>query len=92
MPGGTDGVWELAVPDGLYDVHVVCGDPTYTDQINSILIEDTLAADPDGGDNFDEYTVQVSVTDGRLTIREDASGSNAKLCFIEVTSLPEGNG
>jgi hypothetical protein len=80
-----DKIWEIALPNGTYDVFVVCGDPSYTDQENSLNIEGTEVPDPDGQDNFDEYKVTVQVTDGRLTIQPGQGGVNSKICFVDIT-------
>ena len=79
--------WEIDLDNGIYGVDLVCGDPSHTDQINHLLLEGTLVSDPDGGDNYDEYLgLSVTITDGKLTIVEDGSADNAKLCFIEISS------
>ncbi|MBE0537193.1 MAG: LamG domain-containing protein [Phycisphaerae bacterium] len=75
--------WEIAVPNGQYNLFIVCGDPSNTDQVNTLNVEGIAVPDPDGQDNFDEYTLQgVMVEDGRLTIK--AAGTNAKICFIDI--------
>jgi hypothetical protein len=76
--------WEIAVPNGIYSVFVVMGDADYTDQVNSILIENTSFADPDGQDNFDEYSAIMNISDGKLTLSPTSLSSNAKICFIEI--------
>jgi len=79
--------WEVALPDGIYRVQVGCGDASYTNQVNSLAIEGVQSADPDGQDNFDQHDVVVEVSDGRLTILPGNGASNAKLCFILITSV-----
>jgi len=77
--------WELEIPNGDYAVKLVTGDPDYADSINDVQIEDVLLNDPDGEDNFDEYVdINVTVTDGRLTVTQQSSGDSAKICFIEI--------
>lgn len=78
--------WEIAVPNGTYDVFLVAGDPSYTDQVNTLSIEGVVVTDPDGMDNFDEYSVQVVVSDGQLTVVPAAGASNAKICFIDISA------
>jgi hypothetical protein len=78
------GVWEMELPNGRYEVHLVCGDPTYTDQINQIQVENVLVEDPDGEDHFDEYSVLVQVDDGKLTLSPGPDSFNPKLCFMRV--------
>jgi hypothetical protein len=85
MQKGDPLTWEIALPNGEYTVHVVAGDPSYTDQVNTLDIEGVVMTDPDGEDNFDEYDVTVTVSDGRLTVAPAAGASNAKLCFIDIT-------
>jgi hypothetical protein len=77
--------WEIGLPNGSYDVHAVFGDPSHTDSDNDVSIEGTDIIDPDGGDNFDEYDVTVTVNDGRLTITP-LVGSYVKISFIEIES------
>ncbi|MGC9453683.1 MAG: fibronectin type III domain-containing protein, partial [Phycisphaerae bacterium] len=84
---GAHRIWEISLANGDYEVWLVCGDPSYTDQINDFLVEGTLCDDPDGEDNFDEYTVTVTVSDGRLTIEPGSGASNAKICFVEITEV-----
>jgi hypothetical protein len=85
MEPTVDYTWEIGLSNGTYDVWLVCGDPSYTDQINTVDVEGTVCTDPDGQDNFDEYNIQVDVTDGKLTISPATGSSNAKICFIEIT-------
>ncbi|HUW85036.1 MAG TPA: hypothetical protein VMZ31_19825 [Phycisphaerae bacterium] len=74
--------------NGDYDVFVAAGDPSYIDQTNNFDIEGWIVNDPDGEDNFDEYSLTVTVSDGRLTFQPAAGASNSKICFIEITSAP----
>ena len=77
-------IWEIELPNGTYNLFVVCGDPSNADSNNQIEIEgEILADDPDGLDSFDEFELTVTVTDGRLTWSEPA-GSYVKPCFIEI--------
>jgi hypothetical protein len=79
-------IWEIQVPNGTYSVHLVCGDPSATDQIDTVSIEGTVCTDPTpNSGNFDEYNVQVNVTDGKLTVNPAPGASNAKVCFIDIT-------
>ncbi|MHC4500776.1 MAG: hypothetical protein ACYS21_16890 [Planctomycetota bacterium] len=78
-------VWEIAIANGPYEVFMVCGDPSNTDQINNFDVEGVIVPDPDGEDNFDEYTIDVEVNDGRLTIQPAAGADNCKICFIDIS-------
>ena len=77
--------WEIDVPNGRYRVNLVLGDPSNTDQVNHVTVEDVTLPDPDGEDNFDEhFGVVVDVSDGRLTISPTASADNAKIAFVHI--------
>jgi hypothetical protein len=81
---GTGAVWEIELPNGTYNLFLVCGDPSNADSDNQIEIEgELLSEDPDGMDFFDEFEFTVTITDGRLTWSEPA-GSYVKPCFIEI--------
>ena len=79
-------IWEIELPPSTYRVFIVCGDPSYADSNNQIVLEGELMSDdPDGPDTYDEFEFIISVTDGRLTWSEP-SGSYVKPCFIEIES------
>ena len=85
MHKGSSKTWELEIPNGSYVVEILMGDPSHTDQVNNVLIEGTSVVDPDGQDNFDLHTgINVTVTDGKLTIIEAAGAYNTKLCYINI--------
>jgi hypothetical protein len=81
---GEHRIWEIELPNGTYDIFLVCGDVNHTDQINNIDIEGVVVDDPDGEDNYDEYNVTVEVADDRLTIQMAEGASNAKLMFVDI--------
>ncbi len=86
---GADAIWEIVIPNGKYNLHIVCGDPDNTDQTNSLDVEGLVVPDKDGqGDNWDTYDVTVTVKDGRLTVKPAVGGanpgSNAKISYIEI--------
>ena len=84
---GSDRTWEIALADGTYTIDLFCGDDDNTDSINSIDVEGVLFEDTDGEDNFDEWLgVPVTVSDGKLTIKPDATADNAKILFIHITA------
>jgi hypothetical protein len=81
-------VWEIELPNGTYNLFIVCGDPSYADTNNRIVIEDELLADdPDGEDMFDEFELTVTITDGRLSWSAP-DDSYVKPCFIEIEGDP----
>jgi hypothetical protein len=82
-----DKTWEIALQNGTYDLFLVFGDPSNADSINTVDVEGTVVTDPDGPDSYDEYTLTVTVRDGRLTIKQapDPRVTYAKICFIDIT-------
>jgi hypothetical protein len=81
VAGGT---WELAVPNGMYDVKVVAGDGgNLSDQKFSVegvpmMPTRTLT---NAATRWLAATVTVVVTDGRLTITAGPGGS---ICFLQI--------
>ncbi|MFT3785809.1 MAG: kelch repeat-containing protein [Tepidisphaeraceae bacterium] len=78
--------WEIQLPKGTYSVRVVAGDasnPTgYVDVMaegTSVVSQALTAQNP-----FASGTATVTVTDGRLTIRNGVLASNNRLAFIEI--------
>lgn len=87
--------WQIALPNGLYHVTLMCGDPGDPRNItpghnvqrnNTMYIEGIVCDDPDGALlwDYDEYTSVVQVTGGRLTIAQGPGGSQAAICFAEI--------
>jgi hypothetical protein len=81
---GADAVWEIALPNGVYDIFLVGGDPGYTDQTNNFDVEGVIVEAAEVGVNFDEFNVTVVVADGRLTIKPAPGSSNSKLLFLDI--------
>jgi len=85
--GGAMHVWEIEIANGEYEIFLVGGDPDNTDQTNHFDVEGIFIEDPDGQDNFDEWTFTVTVADGRLTIQPAEGAGNSKLMFVDITAL-----
>ncbi len=88
--GGVNRFWEVAVPNGTYQVHLVAGDPNYfTGNIYKINVENAPAINgtPTASNRWIENTVTVTVTDGRLTINNASGGVNNRVCFVDVQQL-----
>jgi len=85
--GGTQ--WEIAVPNGLYQVRIVSGDGTATDSTFRLNVEGTLIVDgvPSDTSRWVEGIGTVTVNDGRLTVSNAGGSANNKICFIEIASL-----
>ena len=86
----TPGSWEIAVPNGAYEVTVSAGDAgTAVDSENWLNIENQngLAAFvPTAGTKFASATRDVVVTDGELTISPQ-SGTNTKIDYVTLDSI-----
>ncbi|MFF2631305.1 PA14 domain-containing protein, partial [Microbacterium sp. NPDC058021] len=89
------GVWELAVPNGRYNVVVAAGDTSNGnfDSSHTLMVEGATAVDHFSGAAplyFDQGVVEVEVLDGRLTVAPgvDAATKNTKISFVEVYALP----
>ncbi|HYV35366.1 MAG TPA: fibronectin type III domain-containing protein, partial [Gemmataceae bacterium] len=80
--------WEIAVPNGSYILHIVSGDPSYTDSVHKINVEGALAINftPTVGNFWKEATVTVTVNDGRLTVTPASGAINDKLNYIDITA------
>lgn len=80
--------WATQLPNGDYRVHLVTGDPDYTDQETDVRIEGVeLDGDDLGDGNFHEYNVTVTVDDGSLNVTPMSSLDNGKLVFVEIDPI-----
>ncbi len=84
--GNPPAVWEIELENDLYDVVLVCGDPTNKAPINDINLEGTLLEDYDQT-YFDEFEATIEVTDGRMTLKPTQWAINAHVCYIDITPL-----
>ena len=82
--------WEIAVPNGTYNVLVVAGDADNFDSVFRINVEGVLTASgtPTTGSRWVTGSKTVTVSDGRLTVSNGTGSSNNKICFINITSVP----
>jgi hypothetical protein len=97
IPDGTNGIdtpgtWQIAVPDGSYEVTLSVGDEaggTGYDSLHAINIEDVAAIGAFQGSATQEYqevSVVVGVLDGAMTI--DANGgTNTKINFVDIERI-----
>jgi hypothetical protein len=83
----TDSVWEIAVPKGTYTVHLVSGDALNFSSVYRISVEGVLTVNgtPTDSRRWVEGTSTITVTDGRLTLRNASGSNNNKICFLEIT-------
>ena len=88
MQKGGNFSWELAVPNGTYNVRVVSGDAVLnTSDFYQVLAEgrQSVQGRPSSNQLFIGSYIGVTVTDGRLTVTNGPSAINNKINFIEVT-------
>jgi len=95
LNANPNAVWEIAVPNGQYTVRIVAGAPTvWGNNALRTNVEGVLAKN--GSTSFSqrwlEATVNVNVTDGRLTVSNAPGAVNNRINFIEISTLGEGGG
>ena len=86
-PENPNAFWEIALPNGTYDLRIVSGDASNFDSVFRIAAEGVRRrqrhADqrqPLGRGPGDGHR-----RDGRLTLTNAAGASNNKICFVEIT-------
>lgn len=89
---GAANKWELAVPNGTYDVTLRSGDASYTDSVHRINVEGQLALSftPTSAARWSTQTKRVTVTDGRLTVTNASGAVNNKLNWLRVKTADAG--
>jgi glucose/arabinose dehydrogenase len=82
--------WEIAVPNGKYDVLVVAGDAQHFDSVYDITAEGRtiLSGTPTTSRRWIEARATVTVSDGRLTLNNGPTARNNKICFAEIVQVP----
>lgn len=86
------GSWEIALPNGLYQVTVAVGDQpsgTVYDSLHALNVEAGVLVEEFQGTAQQEYleaTAFAGVNDGRLSISAEA-GANTKLSYVEIRSV-----
>jgi hypothetical protein len=85
-PERPNAVFEFGVPNGTYRVHLVSGDPDHVDSRFRVTVEGVLVVNgnPTTTTRWIEGTATVTVTDGRLTIRNGSGAMNNKLNYLDI--------
>lgn len=83
-------IWEIAVPNGLYDVRVVVGDQSYAQGRQQVTAEGVVVVDgvQSTGNMFFDNTGTVLVSDGKLTLAPGPEADTCRICFTEITRVP----
>ena len=83
--------WDIALPAGLYQVHIVAGDPADKGATYSIKAEgkQILTGASTAKTHWFEGTAIVSVTDGRLTISNGPKALRNKINFIDIQAVQD---
>ncbi|MEX2169248.1 MAG: PQQ-dependent sugar dehydrogenase [Pirellulales bacterium] len=84
--------WQIALPNGLYEVTVAIGDPNNNDGLHTINVEGVnyWTALPDTDGSFIQ-TQQITVSDGMLTIDQGTAAHKAtRIDFVHIVNLPIG--
>jgi hypothetical protein len=78
--------WQIAVPNGTYNVHIVGGDAGFYDSAFRINAEGklTVNGNPTSSHRWVEGTQSVTVSDGKLTISSASGANNNKLDYIDI--------
>ena len=87
MQDPVNRTWEIELPNGYYDIFLVCGDAYYDDHISNMDVEGNILEDPDGRSRLDEFILTTLVRDGRLTIKPAFGAVKTGLVFIHITRL-----
>jgi len=84
LPGGRFG----SQPNGTYNVHRVSGDSNYFNSVYKVNVENDLAVNgtPTSTKRSVEGNIIVTVTDGKLTLKNAGGADNNKIDHIEITS------
>ncbi|HEX3132993.1 MAG TPA: Ig-like domain-containing protein [Planctomycetota bacterium] len=95
-PGNADAIWEIAVPNGTYELVITSGDPLNIDSVFRLQAEGILAVSgtPTAANHWFTSApgLRVTVTDGKLTVRNAAGASNNKINLIEIMQVPQAGG
>jgi glucose/arabinose dehydrogenase len=85
-PQNPNAVFEIAVPNGTYRVHLVSGDPTNVNGDFRVNVEGVLVVSgkPTSATRWIEGTAVVTVSDGRLTVSNAAGAVNNKVNYLDI--------
>ncbi|CAH0999302.1 hypothetical protein LEM8419_00600 [Neolewinella maritima] len=84
--------WEIAVPNGTYQIELAAGDPDFYDSRHTIRAEGVTIIDgfvPTASDYYRSGSATVEVLDGKLTLDDvgTAANGNSKILFVNIAPL-----
>jgi hypothetical protein len=87
LKGGA--VWQVALPNGNYEVHLAAGDPVVRKRNCGLDVESVplLRGEVRREQPWIEATAVVTVTDGKLEITAPAQFRGTKLSFLDITAV-----
>lgn len=85
--------WAIDVPNGMYEVKIVAGDPSSYGQNYRIRTEGVLTVDgvSTSANRHVEGTATVAVTDGRMTISSPTEFNDNTLNFVNIKRIGDVN-
>jgi hypothetical protein len=85
-PANPNAAWQIAVPNGTYEVHILTGDPTATDSVYSLNADgvNVVTATPNSLNLWADGTQTITVTNGLLTVASGAGAGNNKIDAIDI--------
>jgi hypothetical protein len=88
-PNNPYAYWQIAVPNGTYQVHILSGDPDYIDSIYKINVQGVLALSgtPTSTNHWIENTVTVTVNNGVLKVTSGPGSRNNKIDAIDISQI-----
>ncbi len=89
MAASAETRWEIALPNANYEVHIAAGGWQSANVHQKITAEGVLIVDAAGTDYgpWVAGTGTVTVSDGKLTVKNDSGASNNSICLIRITRL-----
>jgi fibronectin type 3 domain-containing protein len=81
--------WKIAVPNGVYTIHLVAGDPDFTDSYYKINVNGVLAINgkPDHHQHWFDDTITLTVTNGFIEISNAQGARNNKIDGIDIVQV-----
>jgi hypothetical protein len=89
-PANPNAAWQIAVPNGTYQVHILSGDPNAIDSVFSLNANgvNVFTATPNSLNLWADGTQTITVTNGLITVTSGAGASNNKIDAIDILPAP----